>query len=33
VDEWLFSFSKCLVAEPGIFDKFLEDYDKTVEKK
>ncbi|CAD8077121.1 unnamed protein product [Paramecium sonneborni] len=33
IDEWYFSFSKLLVVDPPAFDKFIEDYDKQVEKK
>ncbi|CAD8135789.1 unnamed protein product [Paramecium octaurelia] len=33
IDEWFFSFSKLLVVDPAAFDKFIEDYDKQVEKK
>eukprot|EP01016_Furgasonia_blochmanni_P018568 TRINITY_DN21035_c0_g1_i1.p1 TRINITY_DN21035_c0_g1~~TRINITY_DN21035_c0_g1_i1.p1 ORF type:complete len:132 (-),score=40.05 TRINITY_DN21035_c0_g1_i1:193-531(-) len=31
-DEWLFSFAKLLVCDSEIYDKFIQDYEKAVEK-
>lgn len=33
IDEWHFSFSKLFATDPITFDKFVDDYDKAVERK
>ncbi|KAL4497395.1 hypothetical protein ABPG72_011330 [Tetrahymena utriculariae] len=33
IDEWIFAFSKLYAVDQAAFDKFVDDYDKAVEKK